>query len=204
VSLRHNNHYDPLVIGGRRSYCFIANVYLADSQPRRNSARHGYIPNLRSWERASPGFPMAHSFMTMVGSKGLTVGATIVVGVDNDLVPRPDQDLSEERRLLYVVMTRSTDALFLTWANRRRGPGARAGNPNSGRRSLSLHSTSYFIEPLAQSASAKNENREAVNGATALPRYFCDYPSSCRLSRFILRPSSQNIEHRTSLNSVRV
>jgi superfamily I DNA/RNA helicase len=76
-------------------------------------------------------------FMTMVGSKGLTVRATIVVGVDNDLVPRPDQDFSEERRLLYVAMTRSTDALFLTWANRRRGPGARAGNPNPGRRTYS-------------------------------------------------------------------
>ena len=76
-------------------------------------------------------------FMTMVSSKGLTVRATIVVGVDNDLVPRPDQDLSEERRLLYVAMTRSTDALFLTWANRRRGPGARAGNPNPGRRTYS-------------------------------------------------------------------
>lgn len=76
-------------------------------------------------------------FMTMVSSKGLTVRATIVVGVDNDLVPRPDQDLSEERGLLYVAMTRSTDALFLTWANRRRGPGARAGNPNPGRRTYS-------------------------------------------------------------------
>jgi hypothetical protein len=30
-------------------------------------------------------------FMTMVGSKGLTVKATIVAGVDTDLVPRPDQ-----------------------------------------------------------------------------------------------------------------
>jgi DNA helicase-2/ATP-dependent DNA helicase PcrA len=76
-------------------------------------------------------------FMTMVSSKGLTVKATIVLGVDNDLVPRRDQDLSEERRLLYVAMTRSTDTLFLTWANRRRGPGARAGNPNPGRRTYS-------------------------------------------------------------------
>ena len=76
-------------------------------------------------------------FMTMVGSKGLTVKATIVAGVDNDLVPRPEQDLSEERRLLYVAMTRSTDSLFLTWANRRRGPGARAGHANPGRRTFS-------------------------------------------------------------------
>ena len=74
--------------------------------------------------------------MTMVGSKGLTVKATIVLGVDNDLVPRPDCDYAEERRILYVGMTRSTDALFLTWVNRRRGPGARAGNPNTGRRTF--------------------------------------------------------------------
>jgi DNA helicase-2/ATP-dependent DNA helicase PcrA len=75
--------------------------------------------------------------MTMVSSKGLTVKATILMGVDNDLIPRVDQDLAEERRLLYVAMTRSTDALFLTWVNRRRGPGARAGNPNTGRRTYS-------------------------------------------------------------------
>jgi superfamily I DNA/RNA helicase len=48
-------------------------------------------------------------FMTMTGSKGLTVRATIVVGVDNDLIPRPDVDPAEERRLLYVAMTRSRE-----------------------------------------------------------------------------------------------
>jgi superfamily I DNA/RNA helicase len=74
--------------------------------------------------------------MTMVGSKGLTVTATIVVGVDNDLIPRPGQDLSEERRLLYVAMTRAREYRFLTWANRRRGPGARAGRANPGRRTF--------------------------------------------------------------------
>ena len=73
-------------------------------------------------------------FMTMTGSKGLTVRAAIIVGVDNDLIPRPDQDLAEERRLLYVAMTRSQEFLFLTWANRRRGPAARSGRANVGRR----------------------------------------------------------------------
>ncbi len=73
-------------------------------------------------------------FMTMTGSKGLTVRAAIIVGVDNDLIPRPDQDLAEERRLLYVAMTRSQKFLFLTWANRRRGPAARSGRANVGRR----------------------------------------------------------------------
>jgi DNA helicase-2/ATP-dependent DNA helicase PcrA len=81
---------------------------------------------------------MAHSegvrFMTMVGSKGLTVEATIIVGVENDLIPRPDQDLSEERRLLYVAMTRPRECLFLTWAAKRKGPAARSGRANVGRR----------------------------------------------------------------------
>ncbi|MBU1937120.1 ATP-dependent helicase [bacterium] len=76
-------------------------------------------------------------FMRMVGSKGLTVRATIVVGVDNDLIPRSGEDLNEERRLLYVAMTRSKEFLFLTWANRRRGPAARSSRENIGRRQSS-------------------------------------------------------------------
>lgn len=65
--------------------------------------------------------------MTMVGSKGLTVRATIIAGLDDGIVPRPDADLAEERRLLYVAMTRAKEFLFGTWAGQRRGPTARAG-----------------------------------------------------------------------------
>lgn len=72
--------------------------------------------------------------MTMIGCKGLTVRGTILVGADNDLIPRPDQELSEEQRLLYVAMTRSQEFLFLTWSNKRRGPAARSGRANLGRR----------------------------------------------------------------------
>jgi DNA helicase-2/ATP-dependent DNA helicase PcrA len=65
--------------------------------------------------------------MTMGGSKGLTVRAAIVAGLEEGIVPRPDCDLQEERRLLYVAMTRAKEYLFCTWARRRRGPTARAG-----------------------------------------------------------------------------
>lgn len=65
--------------------------------------------------------------MSMAGSKGLTVRATIVAAVEDGLIPRPDQDLAEERRLLYVAMTRAREFLFCTWAGVRRGPTARAG-----------------------------------------------------------------------------
>jgi DNA helicase-2/ATP-dependent DNA helicase PcrA len=65
--------------------------------------------------------------MTMIGSKGLTVRATIIAGLEDGIVPRPDSDLGEERRLLYVAMTRAKEFLFCTWAGQRRGPTARAG-----------------------------------------------------------------------------
>jgi superfamily I DNA/RNA helicase len=57
------------------------------------------------------------------------VRATIIAGLEDGVIPRPDQDLAEERRLLYVAMTRAKEFLFGTWAGQRRGPTARAGNP---------------------------------------------------------------------------
>ncbi|HKD53140.1 MAG TPA: ATP-dependent helicase, partial [Steroidobacteraceae bacterium] len=65
--------------------------------------------------------------MTMAGAKGLTVRAAIIVGLEQGIVPRPGADLQEERRLLYVAMTRAKEYLFGTWARRRQGPTARAG-----------------------------------------------------------------------------
>lgn len=79
--------------------------------------------------------------MTMVGSKGLTVRATIVAGVEDNLIPRPEGELSEERRILYVAMTRSREYLYCTWAKRRSGPTARAGKAT-----LALRHPSHFLE----------------------------------------------------------
>jgi len=65
--------------------------------------------------------------MSMASSKGLTVRAAIVAAVENDIIPRPEAPMDEERRLLYVAMTRATEHLFLTWTRTRRGPTARSG-----------------------------------------------------------------------------
>jgi superfamily I DNA/RNA helicase len=67
--------------------------------------------------------------MSIARSKGLTVEATIVVACENNVIPRPDCPFDEERRLLYVAMTRSRRFLYCTWARRRTGPTARAGVP---------------------------------------------------------------------------
>lgn len=65
--------------------------------------------------------------MTMAASKDLTVEAAILVGLEEGVMPRPEVDLNEERRLLYVAMTRAKRFLFGTWARSRQGPTARAG-----------------------------------------------------------------------------
>ncbi len=70
--------------------------------------------------------------MSMASSKGLTVRAAIVVGVEEGVVPHPNGHPDEERRLLYVAMTRSTEYLYVTWSGRRTGPTARTGAPRVG------------------------------------------------------------------------
>lgn len=78
--------------------------------------------------------------MTMTASKGLTVRATVLVGLENEIIPRPNVDLSEERRILYVAMTRSREYLYGTWARYRHGPTARIGTPSSNRRNPTIDS----------------------------------------------------------------
>ena len=65
----------------------------------------------------------------MAAAKGLTVRATILAALEEGVVPRPKADLAEERRLLYVAMTRAREFGYGTWARRRTGPTARAGTP---------------------------------------------------------------------------
>ncbi len=77
--------------------------------------------------------------MTMNSSKGLTVNTSLVLGVEEGIVPliRDGIDEAEERRLLYVAMTRATDMCVLTYAQRRTGPSARIGETNIGTRNRS-------------------------------------------------------------------
>jgi superfamily I DNA/RNA helicase len=65
--------------------------------------------------------------MTMAGAKGLTVRATIVAALEDEIIPRQEPPLGEERRLLYVALTRAREFVFGTWARRRTGPTSRVG-----------------------------------------------------------------------------
>lgn len=65
--------------------------------------------------------------MTMAGAKGLTVQAAIVAALEDQIIPRAEPPLDEERRLLYVGLTRAREYVYGTWARRRTGPTARVG-----------------------------------------------------------------------------
>jgi superfamily I DNA/RNA helicase len=65
------------------------------------------------------------SLLTFHAAKGLEFPVVFITGCEEELLPlvpfadETDTDVEEERRLLYVAMTRARKALFLTWAERR-------------------------------------------------------------------------------------
>ncbi|MBI5640337.1 MAG: UvrD-helicase domain-containing protein [Nitrospirae bacterium] len=65
------------------------------------------------------------SLMTLHNAKGLEFPVVFVIGLEEGLLPYfkangNDDEISEERRLFYVGMTRAKDLLFLTGARKRR------------------------------------------------------------------------------------
>jgi DNA helicase II / ATP-dependent DNA helicase PcrA len=62
--------------------------------------------------------------MTMHSAKGLTADAVIVAACEDELIPGQANDrreLDDQRRLLYVSLTRAKHFLFVTYAGRRAG-----------------------------------------------------------------------------------
>ena len=52
-------------------------------------------------------------FMTIHASKGLEFDAVILIGLSDKIIPDKSSDIEEERRLLYVAMTRARENLYL-------------------------------------------------------------------------------------------
>ena len=62
--------------------------------------------------------------MSMHAAKGLTAEAVIVAACDDQLMPgqtESKRQLDDERRLLYVSLTRAKHFLFVTFARKRLG-----------------------------------------------------------------------------------
>jgi superfamily I DNA/RNA helicase len=75
------------------------------------------------------------NILSMHRAKGLSSPAVIVVGAEQELVPgnAADEAFHDERRLLYVSLTRARHFLVATYCNRRTGwqmhSGSNPGNP---------------------------------------------------------------------------
>lgn len=74
---------------------------------------------IRGWEAATPRDAVA--LATFHRAKGLEWPVVFVVGLEQGLVPIARADEAEERRLLYVALTRATREAHCSWAQQRRG-----------------------------------------------------------------------------------
>ncbi len=67
------------------------------------------------------------TLMTMHSSKGLEFNCVFIVGLENEIMPlyraKEQAEIEEEKRLLYVGMTRAKERLFLSRAEKRRWMG---------------------------------------------------------------------------------
>lgn len=67
----------------------------------------------------------AVSVLSMHASKGLGFDVVFILGMEDGSLPSNNQDLDEQRRLLYVAMTRAKNELYLCTSQSRAGPPAR-------------------------------------------------------------------------------
>ena len=94
----------------------IAEQLLVDEPRARASELAGFVRGLRPGDLS--GRTDAVELCTFHSAKGLEWPHVLVVGVEAGLVPLRDDD-PEERRLLYVGMTRASRSLHLSWARTR-------------------------------------------------------------------------------------
>jgi DNA helicase-2/ATP-dependent DNA helicase PcrA len=70
--------------------------------------------------------------LTLHAAKGLEFPVVFIVGMEEGLLPHAqsledEEELAEERRLMYVGLTRAKDQVYLTWTVRRMGYGGGLG-----------------------------------------------------------------------------
>ena len=92
--------------------------------------------------------------MTMHKAKGLSASAVFVVGVEDENIPGKGV-LEEERRLLYVSLTRARNYLFLTYCENRTGQQQHSGRVTTGIKKRNL---SQYIRDIPNPSPMEGEN----------------------------------------------
>ncbi len=104
------------------------------------------------------------SLMTMHASKGLEFDAVIVIGVADGIIPDPAADIEEERRLLYVALTRARDRLYVIHrANADGSPARFARELGWGKRRGPV---AWLRDAIASARAARGRRREAGSDRT--------------------------------------
>ena len=93
----------------------------------------------------------AVSVLTMHASKGLGFDAVFILGMEDGSLPSPNHDMDEQRRLLYVAMTRAKNELYLCTSQTRVGPPARG---------FQLYMASRFLNEVPSELTNQIINRE--------------------------------------------
>ena len=96
--------------------------------------------------------PGAVNMLTMHKAKGLTSKAVIVIAAEDEYIPgrqEAEPALGDERRLLFVSLSRAKHKLFITFCNVRQGQQRRLGRSSgSPRRSLTRFLRNAPIRPV--------------------------------------------------------
>lgn len=111
----------------------------------------------------------AVSLMTLHGGKGLEFGAVFIIGAEDSVIPISrggKEDIEEERRLLYVGMTRAKKHLQITWrAKKLVLQGGRAFSRDSSGPSRFLDDVpDELVTRIETPSSAKKRSTVAENG----------------------------------------
>ena len=121
----------------------------------------------------------AVTLLTVHSAKGLEYKVLFVVGMEEGLFPHirsleSSEDVEEERRLLYVAMTRAKEKLTLSWAQRR----GMFGTSNSNRPSRFLEEIPawFKVTHISERFGSAEPRREPSASATSSARR--DEPSS--------------------------
>lgn len=122
------------------------------------------------------------SLMTIHASKGLEFNSVFVVGLEENIFPSPRscssvRELEEERRLLYVAITRAEQRCFLSCAKSRYQYG-----------SMMFNEPSRFLKEIDKQYLAVEGNAAGFKSQSSQPQSFQSRPQS---QSFQSRPQSQ-------------